>query len=85
MDVPSSGDLKETTPEGRAMEYLLQIISEPTTFEPNKKPSCIDIVTAQPKPWFGRWYMRLSILTTSTKHMTDFPWIQHLNLNIDIN
>ena len=38
------------TPEGTEIEHLLtslglsQVISEPTNFEPNKKPSCIDLV-----------------------------------------
>lgn len=46
----------DTNPEGREIEDLFtslnltQIISEPTNFEPAKKPSCIDlIVTDQPK------------------------------------
>ena len=44
----SEGD---TTVEGREIENLLsslglsQLISEPTNFEPNKNPSCIDLVT----------------------------------------
>ena len=39
-----------TTPEGSEIEHLLsslglsQVISEPTNFEPNKNPSCIDLV-----------------------------------------
>ena len=44
-----------TTPEGREIDDLLtslgisQIISEPTNLEPNKDPSCIDLViTDQP-------------------------------------
>ena len=44
-----------TTPEGSEIEHLLsnlglsQVICEPTNFEPNKKPSCIDLViTDQP-------------------------------------
>ena len=48
----SDGD---TTPEGREIEDLFtslglsQIISEPTHFEPNCNPSCIDlVVTDQP-------------------------------------
>ena len=48
----SDGD---TTPEGREIDDLLtslglsQIMSEPTNFEPNKNPSCIDLVmTDQP-------------------------------------
>ena len=45
----------DTTAEGREIENLLsslslsQLIFEPTHFEPNKKPSCIDLViTDQP-------------------------------------
>ena len=45
----------DTAPEGMKIEYLLtslglsQVISEPTNFEPNKNPSCIDLViTDQP-------------------------------------
>ena len=45
----------DSTPEGRDIDELLtslglsQVISEPTNFEPNKKPSCIDlIITDQP-------------------------------------
>ena len=45
----------DTTPEETKIEYLLtslglsQVISEPTNFEPNKNPSCIDLViTDQP-------------------------------------
>ena len=40
----------EETPEGREIEDMLtslglsQVISEPTNFEPGKKPSCIDII-----------------------------------------
>ena len=44
-----------TTPEGSEIENLLsnlglyQVVSEPTNFEPNKKPTCIDfIITDQP-------------------------------------
>ena len=44
-----------TSPEGMEIDELFtklglsQVISEPTNFEPNKKPSCIDlIVTDQP-------------------------------------
>ena len=46
----SYGGLMVTTAEGREIENLLsslslsQLISEPTNFEPNKKPSCIDLV-----------------------------------------
>ena len=41
----------DTTPEGREIENLLtslgfsQLISEPMNFEPNRNPSCIDLVT----------------------------------------
>ena len=45
----------DTNSEGREMEELFnsinlsQIISEPTNFEPGKKPSCIDLIlTDQP-------------------------------------
>ena len=45
----------DTTPEGSEIEHLLsslglfQVVSEPTNFEPNKNPSCIDLViTDQP-------------------------------------
>ena len=45
----------DTTAEGRKIENLIcslnlyQLISEPTNFEPNKNPSCIDLVmTDQP-------------------------------------
>ena len=45
----------DTTTEGSEIEFLLsslglsQVISEPTNFEPNKNPSCIDLVfTDQP-------------------------------------
>ena len=45
----------DTTPEGTEIEHLLsslglsQVICESTNFEPNKKPSCIDLViTDQP-------------------------------------
>ena len=46
---------RDTTPEDTEIENLLtslglsQVISEPTNFEPNKNPSCIDLViTDQP-------------------------------------
>ena len=65
MPTPSSGGLMATpslwwpdgdsTPEGTQIEELFsklglsQLISEPTNFEPHKKPSCIDLVaTDQP-------------------------------------
>ena len=45
----------DTTPEGKEIDDLFtslglyQVISEPTNFEPNSKPSCIDlIITDQP-------------------------------------
>ena len=40
----------DTTPEGVEIDNLItslglsQIISEPTNFEPNKNPSCIDLI-----------------------------------------
>ena len=46
----------DTTAVGMEIEHLLsllglsQVISEPTNFEPNKNPSCIDLViTDQPR------------------------------------
>ena len=42
-----------TTAEGREIENLIsslrlsQLISEPTNFDPNKNPSCIDLVTTE--------------------------------------
>ena len=45
----------DETPEGREIEAMLtslgslQVIAEPTNFDPGKKPSCIDhFVTDQP-------------------------------------
>ena len=45
----------DTTPEGKAIDEitpkleLIQLINEPTNFEPNKNPSCIDLIfTDQP-------------------------------------
>ena len=48
METRSSGGTIVTTAEGREIESSLgisQLISEPTNFEPNKKPSCFDLVT----------------------------------------
>ena len=50
MATRSSGG--DTTSEGREIENLIsslnlfQLISEPTNFEPNKNPTCIDLVIA---------------------------------------
>ena len=46
----------DETPEGREIEDMLtslglsQVISEPTNFEPGKKPSCIDIIVTYHRP-----------------------------------
>ena len=47
--------LRNTTPEGNELDNLFtkfgqfQLISEPTNYEPNKNPSCIDLIlTDQP-------------------------------------
>ena len=56
MDIPSFGDLMVTQrlKVGKLKNLLSslglsQLISEPTNFEPNKKPSCVDLViTDQP-------------------------------------
>ena len=55
MPILSISGLMATTPEGTEIEHLLsslglsQVICEPTNFEPNKQPSCIDLViTDQP-------------------------------------
>ena len=54
----------DTTVEGRDIENLIsllnlsQLISEPTNFEPNKNPSCIDLViTDQPNLVLDRFIL----------------------------
>ena len=114
-----------TTPEGTKIEDLLtslglsQLICEPTNFEPNKNPSCIDLViTDQPNlildsgtrpsldafchhqivygkvnfripspPPFERkiWYFNRANSAAIRRCMTNFPWLQHLNINPDPN
>ena len=50
MPILSIGGRTVTTPESTEIENILsslglsQVICEPTNFEPNKKPSCIDLV-----------------------------------------
>ena len=98
----------DTTPEGTEIEHLLsslglsQVICEPTNFEPNKKPSCIDLViTDQPNlvldsgtrassdPYCHHqiiyWHFNGANSATIKSSMTNFPWLQHLNLNTDTN
>ena len=98
---------------------LSQVISEPTNFEPNKNPACIDLViTDQPNLILGNrtrvsldpychhqiiyckvnfripppppldrkiWQFNRANLTAIKKSMTNFPWFEQLNLNMDIN
>ena len=115
----------DTNPEGREIEDLFtslnlsQIISEPTNFEPGKRPSCIDLIATDqpnlvldsgtrasldsnchhqiirckinfripPPPPSERmiWHYNRANVAAIQRSMTDFPWIQHLNLNSDIN
>ena len=115
----------DTTPEGTEIEHLLsslglsQVICEPTNFEPNKKPSCIDLVITDqpnlvldsgtrasldpychhqiiyckvnfripPSPPVDRkiWHFNRANLAAIKSSMTNFPWLQHLNLNTDTN
>ena len=114
-----------TTPEGSEIEHLLsnlglsQVICEPTNFEPNKKPSCIDLVITDqpnlildsgtrasldpychhqiiyckvnfripPSPPLDRkiWHFNRANSAAIKSSMTNFPWLQHLNLNTDAN
>ena len=98
---------------------LSQVVSEPTNFEPNKKPSCNDLaITDQPNlildsgtraslvpycrhqiiyckinfripspPPLDRkiWYFNRANSAAIKRSMTNFPWLQHLNLNTDSN
>ena len=117
-----SGD---TNREGREIDDLFtslnlsQIISEPTNFEPGKKPSCIDlIVTDQPNLILDSgtrasldsnchhqiihckvnfrippptpserqiWHYHRANADAIKRSMSNFPWLQHLNVNPDIN
>ena len=114
-----------TTPEGSEIEHLLlnlglsQVICEPTNFEPNKKPSCIDLVITDqsnlildsgtrasldpychhqiiyckvnfrilPSPPLDRkiWHFNRANSAAIKSSMTNFPWLQLLNLNTDAN
>ena len=111
----------DTTPEGKEIDDIFtslglsQVISEPTNFEPNSNPSCIDLVVTDqpnliidsgtcasldscchhqiihckinfripPPPPYDRkiWHYNRANLNAIKRSMTDFPWIQHLNLN----
>ena len=71
----------DETPEGREIENMLtslglsQVISEPTNFEPGKKPSCIDIiVTDQPN----------SVLDSGTRASLD-PFCHHQIIYCKVN
>ena len=115
----------DETPEGREIEEMFsslgmsQIISEPTNFDPGKKPSCIDlIVTDQPNivmdsgtrtsldqlchheiiycrvnfrippplPFERKiWHFNRANTAAIKRSMTNFPWRQHLRLNLDPN
>ena len=111
----------DSNPEGMEIENLFnslglsQIISEPTNFEPNKNPSCIDLIATDqpnlildsetraslntychhqiiycrvsfkippPSP-FERKIWHFNRATTAA--MTNFPRLQHLNINTDPN
>ena len=71
----------DTTPEGTEIEHVLsslglsQVISEPTNFEPNKNPSCIDLViTDQPN----------LILDSGTRASLD-PYCHHQIIYCKVN
>ena len=71
----------DTTPEGSEIEHLLsslvlsEVISEPTNFEPNKNPTCIDLViTDQPN----------LILDTGTRVSLD-PYCHHQIIYCKVN
>ena len=116
----SDGD---TTIEGREIENLQsslglsQLISEPTNFEPNKIPSCIDLIiidepnlvlgsdtrpsldscchhqityckmnfSIPPPPSYEWkiWHYHRANIPLLKRSMSDFPWQQHLNINLD--
>ena len=114
----------DTNPEGIEIENLFtslglsQIISEPTNFEPNKNPSCIDLIATDqpnlildcgtrasldtychhqilycrvnfkiPPPPFERkiWHYNRANAAAIKGSMTNFPWLQHFNINTDPN
>ena len=71
----------DTTTEGSEIEFLLtslglsQVICEPTNFEPNKNPSCIDLViTDQPN----------LILDSGTRASLD-PYCHHQIIYCKVN
>ena len=114
-----------TTSECSEIEHLLsnlglsQVICEPTNFESNKKPSCIDLgitdqpnlildsgtrasldpychhqiiyckvnFTIPPSPPLDRriWHFNRANSAAIKSSTTNFPWLQHLNLNTDTN
>ena len=63
----------DTTPEGSRIEDLTtslglsQLITEPTNFEPNKKPSCIDLIFTDQPNLVLESGTRSSILFATTK------------------
>ena len=93
--------------------------TEPTNFEPNKNPSCIDLVITDqpnlildsgtrpsldsfchhqiiyckaninlpPPPPYEReiWHYHRANVTLLRRSMSNFPWLQHLNINSDPN
>ena len=97
---------------------LSQVISEATNFEPNKNPSCIDLVITDqpnlildsgtrasldpychhqiiyckvnfkiPPPPLVRkiWHFNKANFAAIKRSMTNFPWLEQLNLNSDTN
>ena len=112
-----------TTPDGHEIEQLLSslglVISEPTNFEPNKNPSCIDLIITDhpnlildsgtrasldpychhqityckvnfrippPSPIDRKnWHFNRANLADIKSSMTNFPWLDQLNLNTDLN
>ena len=90
----------DSTPEGSEIEHLLtslglfQVISEPTNFEPNKNPSCIALVITDlpnlildsgTRDSLDSYCHHQIVYCKVKKRMICFPWLQHLNLNTDIN
>ena len=98
---------------------LSQIISEPTNFTPNKRPTCIDLIATDqpnlvldsgsrasldscchhqiihckfnfkippPPPQERRvWHYSKANFAAIRRSMSKFPWMQHFNLNSDVN
>ena len=105
--------------KARKLSIFSQIISEPTNFEPGKKPSCIDLVVTDqlnlvldsgtrtsldsnchhriihckvkfripPPTRFERkmWHYMKANTAAIQRSMSNFPWLQHFNLNPDPN